>query len=157
MMEMWIIPVWYFLSFPSHSAAPPAAVSYPELSALKLDTCCAVFSQHFFCFTSASSNLFCPDFTHLQLFSTTCTAWLFFITTLLFISKSSCLLSCLLFCPRLRGKGVFSLRARSISSCSVWLLLSHLSLPLSLPLSLSVSQFDRDLNRLCGDYTIALN
>lgn len=43
---------------------------------------------------------------------------------------------------------------------SVWLLLLPLlTFPLSLSiwLSLSLSQFDRDLNKLCGDYTVSLN
>lgn len=93
-------------------------------------------------------------FTHLLWFYTPITSLLLYIIFLLFLSKSSGLLSCLLSCPLLRGRGVFSVRAQSINSFlpSFLCLLSDFLFPTSLfrssyaSVSLSLSLFDRDLN-----------
>lgn len=93
----------------------------------------------------------------------TFTPLVFFITTVLFISKS---LSSPLLSPVLsssRGKRGFLSESpeHSFLFCLLFdfFFPSSLSLSLSVSfyLSLSLSQFDRDLNRLCGDYTISLN
>lgn len=86
-------------------------------------------------------------FTHLLWFYTPITSLLLYIIFLLFLSKSSGLLSCLLSCPLLRGRGVFSVRAQSINSflpSSVFCLTSSFpplsfALPMRLSLSLSLS------------------
>lgn len=84
-------------------------------------------------------------FTHLLWFYTPITSLLLYIIFLLFLSKSSGLLSCLLSCPLLRGRGVFSVRAQSINSflpSSVFCLTSSfppLSFALPMRLSLSLS------------------
>lgn len=128
MTEICIIPVWYFWSFPRHLAAPPTSVSYPDLF-------CSQAACHLFRHAPSASPLLSP--TSLApldscLDDSPCTSWLLFMTTLLFIPgplvSSSALCSVLIS----GGKGVFSARAWSTRSCSVFCLTPSLPpLPLS--------------------------
>lgn len=152
MMEICIIPVWYFWSFPRHLAAPPTSVSYPDLF-------CSPAACHLFRHAPSASPLLPPTSSApldscLRWFSLYIMAPLYDYTAL--YSRSSRLLFCLVLCPPLRSKGVFSARAWSTRSCSVFCLTPSLP-PLPLSFVSFFPQFDHDLNRLTEEYTISMN
>lgn len=129
MTEICIIPVWYFWSFPRHLAAPPTSVSYPDLF-------CSPAACHLFRHAPPASPLLPPTSSApldscLRWFSLYIVAPLYDYTALYFQVLLSPLLPCVLSSSP-GGKGVFSARAWSTRSCSVFCLTPSLPpLPLS--------------------------
>lgn len=141
-------PIWYFLWHRYVSLWFGISGAFQTIDPL----CCAICSSHFFCFTSASSNLFCPylSFSH-TLYGSTLLLHHCSSISLCYSFFPSPLISSPVSSPVLFSgeEGFSQCEPRALNpSC----LLSDFLFPTSLfrssyaSLSLSLSLFDRDLN-----------